>query len=285
MSFSVRRVIQNPVAHAVVLLLLGGLWSRGASEPIRWYRTLQQAAAAAQEANKPIMIEFWAEWCAPCKVMDAEVYTDSSVAAAVEQKLIPLRVHFDNEKALVRHYNVEAIPFLVFTSSYGTELLHHRGLLGAGELAAVIRALPADVSDFNRWDRVLQKDSGNVDALENMASRLRAAGLYQSSNEFYEKAVKLDSVKKNSALRQALLREMGLNFLDLRDGKKAASIFERCIKESPNTRERPIFLLGLGRAYALIKKKDDARKMLNAVISEFPNSQSAEEARKLLPEL
>jgi len=149
----------------------------------------------------------------------------------------------------------------------------------------LIRALPADVSDFNRWDRVLQKDSGNVDALENMASRLRAAGLYQSSNEFYEKAVKLDSVKKNSALRQALLGEMGLNFLDLRDGKKAASIFERCIKESPNTRERPIFLLGLGRAYALIKKKDDARKMLNAVISEFPNSQSAEEARKLLPEL
>jgi len=54
-----------------------------------------------------------------------------------------------------------------------------------------------------------------------MASRLRAAGLYQSSNEFYEKAVKQDSVKKNSALRQALLGEMGLNFLDLRDGKKS----------------------------------------------------------------
>ena len=34
-----------------------------------------------------------------------------------------------------------------------------------------------------------------------------------------------------------------------------------------------------------VKKKDDARKMLNEVISEFPNSQSAEEARKLLPEL
>ena len=270
---------------AVALLFLGGLWTEAQSQPVRWYKTLQEATAAAQETNKPIMIEFWADWCAPCKVMDAEVYTDASVAAVIAQRLIPLRVSFDKEKTLVRQYNVEAIPFLAFTSSYGTELLHHRGVLRAKELTAVIQALPADVSEFNRWDRILQEDNGNLDALEKMASQLRAAGLYQSSNEFYEKALKRDPAKKNSELRQALLREMGLNFLDLQDGKKAASIFEQCMKETPNNHDRPVFLLGLGRAYALIKKKDQARKMLNALITEFPESEPAREARRLLPQL
>jgi TolA-binding protein len=105
------------------------------------------------------------------------------------------------------------------------------------------------------------------------------------SNEFYAKAAKRDPARKDSLLRQTILREMGLNFLDLRDGKKAASIFQQAIKESPNSKDRPAVLLGRGRAYALIGKKDDARKMLNAVIAEFPESEQAGEARKLLPGL
>ena len=237
-----------------VFLLVGTAPAIAQEAGIQWYKDLKRASGAAQETNKPMMIEFWADWCAPCKIMEEEVYTDAQVAEALRQKFVAVRVHFDLQTNLVRQYNVEAIPFLVFTNSYGTELLRHRGIIEAEDLAAIIEALPADVSEFNRLDGVLQKDKNNFDALQGMGSRLRAAGLYQSSNEFYRKAVNRNEAKKNAAMREAILLEMGLNFLDLRDGKEAAAIFERCLKEFPNSGNRPRFTLELDRARQLLSE-------------------------------
>src|SRR6266516_3341607 len=140
------RLARLVVLSILLILLRGSPWA-AAGEPIRWYKNLEEAKAAARAVNKPMMIEFWADWCAPCMVMDAEVYTDTTVAEALTEKFVPVRVHFDLQQDLVRHYRVEAIPYLLFTNSYGTELLHHRGILDAKNFTALLHALPGDVSD------------------------------------------------------------------------------------------------------------------------------------------
>jgi thioredoxin-related protein len=236
------------LALASFLLVLCGAPVSAEQSGIRWFRDLRQASSAARETNKPMMIEFWADWCAPCKVMETEVYTDARVAAALSQKMVAVRIHYDLQTDLVRQYKVEAIPHIIFTDSYGTELLRHRGIIKADALADVIRALPADMSEFNRLDRILQRDKNNFDALQSVASRLRAASLYQSSNEFYKKALNTSEGKKNPELKEAILLEMGLNSLDLRDAKEAISIFERCLKEFPASRNRARFAAELARA-------------------------------------
>jgi thioredoxin-like negative regulator of GroEL len=218
------------------------------SDGIQWYKDLRQAVSVARQSNKPIMIEFWADWCTPCKVMETEVYTDPRVASGLMQKMVSVRIHFDLQKELVRQYNVEAIPNIVFTDSWGTELVRHRGIIEADDLAAVIDALPANVSEFNRLDAILHEDKNNFAALQGMASRLREAGFYQSSNEFFRKAANRNEAKKNAAARESILLAMGLNFLELRDGKQAGQVFERCLKEFPNSDNRQKFMEGLERA-------------------------------------
>jgi thioredoxin-like negative regulator of GroEL len=240
------------IAFAVFFLLISGTPGAAAENDIKWYNDLRAASAAAQELNKPMMVEFWADWCTPCKIMEKEVYPDPRVAAALSQKMVAVRIHFDLQTQLVRQYKVEAIPYIVFTNSYGTELLRHRGILEAEDLEAVIQALPGDISEFNRLDRVLQKDKNNFEALQEMGVRLRTIGLYQTSNEFYDRAVKRDTAKNNPALKEAILLEMGLNFLDLREGKQAVSMFERCLKEFPNSKNRPRFTQELTRARQLL---------------------------------
>jgi thioredoxin-like negative regulator of GroEL len=265
----------------VILLLLVSIGARAENEAIPWHKDLREASAAAREANKPMMIEFWADWCAPCKIMDAEVYTDARVSSALNQRFIPVRIHFDIQQDLVRQYSVEAIPYLVFTNSYGTVLLRHRGILDANDLTAVIQALPADVSELNRLDGILQKDKNNFAALRQMASSLKAAGLFQSSNEFYGKAVRRDEPKKNSSLREAIQLEMGLNYLELQDGKQAVALFERSLKEFPGSANRSAVMLGLGQAYLLAGKNGQGLKMLDAVIAEFPETEAARKARQV----
>src|SRR5438094_7786850 len=242
-------------ALAAALLLFVGVPHTGDAASIRWHKTLQQATAAAVKTNKPIMIEFWADWCEPCQVKEKEVYSEPKIAGLIEATVVPLRLSFDNDKPLVRRYEVEAIPYLIFGNSYGTELLHHRGILAAKDLSAIIRALPSDISEINRLDLVLQKDNRSFDALKDLAARLRDANLFQVSNQFYEKALKSEGGKKNPIAREAILREMGLNFLELRDGKQAASAFERCLKGFPDGESRPSCQAGVRQAYALMGRK------------------------------
>lgn len=272
------------VAGVWVLCTLA-LSGRAEGGKISWFRDLEKASEAAQKTNQPMLIDFWADWCAPCKIMDAEVYSDAALVAAMGEKIVAVRIHFDLQPELVRKYNVPALPYLVFTNSYGTELMHHRGFLEAADLAAVVKALPADVSEINRLDRVLQQDKNHFEGLAAMGRALRAAGFFESSNDYYESAAKQDAAKKNRARRETILFEMGLNSLELQDGKQATATFERCLKEFPKSARRANFVLGLGRAYALDDKKDKARKSLNSVIAEYPQSEAARKARELLNSL
>jgi tetratricopeptide (TPR) repeat protein len=254
------------------------------AEEIFWYKDLKQATEAAAQKDLPLFVDFWADWCAACKIMDEEVYTDANIIEAFRTKIIGVRVHFDLQQELARKYNVPALPFLVFTNSYGMPLLYHRGFLEAEDLQKVIDAMP-DVAEINRLDRILREDKNHFDALLKMGETLRNAGFYETSSTYYDRALKHNQAKKDAALREGLLSAMGSNWLELQHGKNAAPVFERCVKEFPQSARKADYLLSLGRAYAFDEKTDKARKAFESVIKDFPQSAAAAQAQKLLGEL
>jgi thioredoxin-like negative regulator of GroEL len=273
--------IARPLFVLLALLTYGS--SAGAAE-ISWYKDLKQASEAAQKNNLPLFIDFWADWCAPCKIMDAEVYTDPKVIETFHGKIIGVRLHFDLQPDMVRRYNVPAIPFLVFTNSYGTPLVYHRGFLEAEDLTKVVEAMPP-LAEINELDRRLQKDRNDFESLFAMAQLLRESGFFESSTIYYDRASKHRAARADAARRETILFEMASNSLELQDGKRAAEALERCLKDFPKSTRRPDFLLGLGRAYALDEKPDRARRSLNSVIAEYPQSPAASQAAALLKSL
>lgn len=252
---------------------------------ISWFKDLEKASEAANKTNRPMLIEFWADWCTACKVMDKDIYTDPKVISAVNGRIVPVRIHFDLQKDLVRRYNVPALPYIVFTNSNGTELMHHRGILNAEQLAAVIKALPADVTELNRLDRALQEDKNHLESLVAMGRALRGAGFLLSSNEYYARAAALNEAKQDAGKREFILTEMGLNALDLQDPKQAMQIFEACLREFPQSANRPDVLLNLANAYVLNGQKGKARKTLETLSKDFPQSEAARKAQALLKSL
>jgi thioredoxin-like negative regulator of GroEL len=263
-------------------LLAYGSSARAAE--IQWYKDVKQASAAAQKGNLPLFIDFWADWCAPCKIMDAEVYTDPKVIETFHGRIIGVRLHFDLQPDMVRRYNVPAIPFLVFTNSYGTPLVYHRGFLEAEDLTKVVEAMPP-LAEINELDRRLQKDRNDFESLFAMAQVLRGSGFFESSNSFYDRASKHRAARADAARREVLLFEMALNSLELQDGRRAVEALERCLKDFPKSARRAEFLLGLGRGYALDDKPDRAKRALNSVITEYPQSPAARQAQELLKSL
>jgi len=73
-------------------------------QPIHWYEWGEEAFAAAQRENKPILLDIGAVWCHWCHVMDHESYDDPEVARIVNENFIAVKVDRDERPDIDSRY-------------------------------------------------------------------------------------------------------------------------------------------------------------------------------------
>jgi uncharacterized protein YyaL (SSP411 family) len=81
---------QNSLARASSAYLRSAM-----HQPIQWHEWGEEAFAAAQRENKPMLLDIGAVWCHWCHVMDRESYDDPQVAAIVNEHFIAVKVDRD----------------------------------------------------------------------------------------------------------------------------------------------------------------------------------------------
>lgn len=75
----------------------------------------------AKRERKPIVLDFMASWCVPCKRMEKETFADPRVAELLEQ-VVFLKVDTDDHASLARHFGVEGLPDIRFLTRDGIEM-------------------------------------------------------------------------------------------------------------------------------------------------------------------
>jgi uncharacterized protein YyaL (SSP411 family) len=73
-------------------------------QPIQWHEWGEEAFAAAQHENKPMLLDIGAVWCHWCHVMDRESYDDAEVAAIVNEHFIAVKVDRDERPDIDSRY-------------------------------------------------------------------------------------------------------------------------------------------------------------------------------------
>lgn len=126
----------------MVISLSTGIFKIGEGE-LNW-QPFEEAALERARANaQPVLIEFTADWCLNCKVLESTVYKTTKVLSAVrEMSMLTLRVDITDmsaaKKALLGRYGGFAIPFLVLLDRHGQVSQTFTGLMTDTTLAAAI---------------------------------------------------------------------------------------------------------------------------------------------------
>lgn len=89
---------------------------------------------AAAEAAPLAMVDFWAEWCGPCKMLSPVV---ESIAEQYEGKALVGKVNVDEEPDLARQFGVMNIPTVVFLKN-GKEFERKIGVMPAEAFTAIL---------------------------------------------------------------------------------------------------------------------------------------------------
>jgi thiol:disulfide interchange protein DsbD len=101
------------------------IWSAVPGEAVKWTPFSNKVLAEATESGKPVIIDFYADWCSSCRRLDRLTFHDHSVIEAAAKDFIAIRVdltHTDSAKqGVLRHYDVRGVPTIVFLKPGGDE--------------------------------------------------------------------------------------------------------------------------------------------------------------------
>lgn len=91
-------------------------------------------STAVLGSDVPVLVDFWAEWCGPCKAI-APLLDD--VAKAYDGKVKVVKINIDDNPQTPRQYAVRGIPTLMMFKG-GKVAGTHVGLAGKPQLTAFI---------------------------------------------------------------------------------------------------------------------------------------------------
>ncbi len=131
-------VVGAAVGHGNLFQPLKGLTLGGAAgerqqegffKQVKGLEGFQAALAEANARGKPVMLDFYADWCVSCKEMEHFTFSDAGVQKALENVVLlqaDVTPNDELDKELYKHFGIHGPPAIMFFNPRGEELRGYR---------------------------------------------------------------------------------------------------------------------------------------------------------------
>ena len=102
---------------------------------------MEKIQGVATEEIKPIFIDFYTDWCAPCKWLEKDAFETETAAVYFNKNLINKKVNAEKGEGieLAQQHNVRAYPTIIFLRPNGAEISRHVGMTTASSLVTMAK--------------------------------------------------------------------------------------------------------------------------------------------------
>jgi tetratricopeptide (TPR) repeat protein len=266
---------------AAALLLSGAPASHATG--IHWERDFNAALQKAKAQHKPLMVDFWADWCGWCRRLDETTYADRDVVR-LSKDFVPVKVNTEggrNDTLVALRYGVSELPTIAFISPSGRSILRLTGFRGPGQFPSIMLAAREAAGQVFGWETAIEKDPRNAEALSKLGVYLYEQEAYEESRDLLVRATHVDADRPVEERKQVRLLLGIIRHYERRYPDAEALLKEALALQPPGPHEAQLLYI-LGRTYKAWGRFDQARPVLEQVVRSYPDSPFAQRAQQTL---
>ena len=139
---------------------------------IQWEKDLEKANARAISEQKPLLLHFYGDFCAPCQMMERDVFPNTSVIEKLNADFVAIKINVSQSPQLMSRYGVRGWPMDIFLSPTGERLHERVGMTSVpqflGELTSIAVKFPKPqpVQQAQTFQTVQSLQSGGITLAE-----------------------------------------------------------------------------------------------------------------------
>ena len=141
----------------ILLFFVNALIANPSSEIEFIQNDLEMAKQKAQANGKLIMVDFWADWCTPCKWMDEQTFNRPEVINYLNDNYVSVRINIDNLDGIAykTQYDVRFLPTILILNADGKIVKKYEESMAPSKLLRILKennqnnTLPAYVATGN----------------------------------------------------------------------------------------------------------------------------------------
>jgi thioredoxin-like negative regulator of GroEL len=264
---------------AMTLLLSGPATSAG----IKWERSFEEALKKAKAARKPILVDFWADWCGWCHRLDKTTYADPVVVRKAEE-FVAVKVNTEGnrkETEIAIRYDVQSLPTILFLSPEGHQVHRLNGFQGPGQFPRTLDQALDIARRILPLEAAIEKNPNDAGALAGLGQHLYEEEFYEESRELLSRSIKVDRDEPAPSRRMARMMLAIIQNYDRKYGE-AEGLLKEALGIKPAGEDQAKILFVLGRTYASWGRREDAQKTMQKIVREHAGSAMAQRARETL---
>ncbi len=195
--------------------------------------TLKEAMKKAKRTDKAIMIDFYTDWCVPCKELDKHIFQDSTISRFINEKYVSLKINAEKEAGLhlrQKYRVLESYPTVLFLDSEGKEIDRIVGLFRKEEYFKTIQDYAKGENTFPILLAQWKQDKDNPTLIFKIGKKYADRGFWEEASQFYKKAVSYKQYSNNASIWW----QLGMLYYSLGKLPEAEKATSQAVKLEPD---------------------------------------------------
>jgi thiol-disulfide isomerase/thioredoxin len=254
---------------------------------ISWQKSLDTALSDAQKSDKPVLVDFWAEWCTWCHELDRTTYVDPAVVAAAHD-FVAVKVNTEGSRSEVKateHYGVESLPTIGFLTPTGRLFYRVDGFQHPDRFVETLKTVHEIAPDVISWDATIARTPNDPAALAKLGAHFFDVEIFEESRDLLQHAAAHDRGRPAAERKKTRVLLGIIETFEKKYGEADKLLKEALAVTPADPTEDAAALFALGRTYMKWKKPEQARAFLKKALDTDPGGPMTEPAKTALGEL